>query len=456
VWDDARGVMRDADPTDDQLFALMEEAMREDDDASDPCFPSCESVAEATKKLDHAEPMVVRLDSGNVHVCRGFACPFLMQSSDVDKTWFCQLSGRVISHPLEAAHDSSWTGRSCGSADPDMHSGACAAASWRNKRTAFAASAAAYSRASDMTVGEVEAFDAKAPTTEPRPAKRGAPCVVDVNDGEVNMQKRAKALKRVTSLQNRDVQLRLTADAASVVTKLYTVLPTTGRTPKKHEPASSIAPATATIVDARLENFDFVLKMALKRYVARCREARALPTLTGIHDVAAAANLFVKGRQKEASERRDAYMTRRVALNGRTIELCSSLIFSLWSVMCSTVYFVEHQTGDSFRPFAAGVMYGLKRGVRLHNNLVVVPAIEQLASQLPELRSTTATAAARQLQQASHKGLCALHRGIASIEQLDPQQKQDALARLQVAAKISSDLVAWVESAMRQEAKHAE
>lgn len=447
--------MGDAVPTDDQLFALMDAAMHADDE-DENAADVCADATKATKKLDHTEPMVVRLDSGNVHVCRGFACPFLMQSSEVDKTWFCQLSGRVIRHSLEAAHDSSWTGRSCGSADPDMHSGACATAAWRNKRTAFAASAAAYSRASDMTIGEVEAVDQKAATTEPRPAKRGAPCVVDVDDSEVNMQKRAKALKRVTSLQNRDVQLRLTADAASVVTKLYTVLSTAGRTPKKHEPACSIAPATATIVDARLENFDFVLKMALKRYVARCRESRTPPTLTGIHDVAAAANLFVKGRQREAGERRDVCTTRRVALNGRTIELCSSLIFSLWSVMCSTSYFVEHQTGDSFRPFAAGVMYGLKRGVRLHNNVVVVPAIAQLALQLPALRSTTATPAARQLQQASHKGLCALHRGIASIEQLDAPAKREALAQMRVAAKISVDLAAWVETAMRQEAKHAE
>lgn len=438
-------------PTEDELFALMRAAMHNDvDDYPHAAADDTPTVRDATCSAN--TPVVVYLDDGQVHVCRGFSCRFLVQSRDVDKSWYCQLSGRVICTPMEAAHDASWTGRSCGSADPDMHAGTANVAAWRNKRTAFAASAAAYSRAHEMTTADVEAFEVRAPTG-PRAVKRGAPCVFDVDDSAVHSQKRAKALKRMTSLQNRDVQTRLTADAAGVVQNLYSVLSASARAPKKNDHSANVAPETATIADPRLENFDFVLRMALKRYAARCKHTRALPTLSGIHDVAAAANLFVKQRQREADAKRQTLSTRRVALNGRTVELCSSLIFSLWSVMCSTTYFVEHQTGDSFRPFAAGVMYALKRGVRLSNGVVVVPAIHVLASHLPELRSTTVTPSARQLQQASHKGLCALHRGIASIEQMDAAQRAVVDERLCVVARIAATLARYVETASREDAK---
>jgi hypothetical protein len=439
------------EPTSDELFALMDMARNDDESESPDTRVDCTDAPSDTTSQNNV-PVVVHLENGQVHVCQGFNCRFLAQSRDVDKSWYCQLSGRVICTPLEAAPDSSWTGRSCGSADPDMNSGAVNTAAWRNKRTAFAASAAAYSRVNEMATGDVEAFELRA-VAEPRAIKRGAPCVVDVDDDAVNLNKRAKAAKRETSLQSRDVQVRLIADATTVVQKLFTVLSSAGRTPKKQDCSASVAPATSTIADPRLENFDFVLKMALKRYVARCKHTGALPSLSGVHDVAAATNLFVKERQREATARRQLLSTRRVALNGRTVELCSSLIFTLWMVMCSTTYFMEHQTGDSFRPFAAGVMYALKRGVRLSNGMVVVPVLQTLASQLPELRSTTVTPAARQLQQASHKGLCALHRGIASIEQMDAANRAVADDRLRVATRIASALVRYVETAAKEEAR---
>jgi len=439
-------------PTDEELFALMDEARYNDSE----CEPRDAHVDLPKAPFEEAHPnnapVVIHLENGQVHVCQGFHCRFLSQSRDVDKAWYCQLSGRVISLPLQSAPDSSWTGRSCGSADPDMNSGACNTAAWRNKRTAFAASAAAYSRINEMATGDVEAFEQRT-LAEPRVIKRGAPCVVDVDDDAVNLQKRAKAAKRETLLQSREVQVRLLSDAATVVEKLFSVVSSAGRTPKQQDCSASVAPATSTIADPRLENFDFVLKMALKRYVARCKHAAELPTLSGVHDVAAASNLFVKERQREETTRRQLLSTRRVALNGRTVELCSSLIFSLWTVMCSTAYFMQHQTGDSFRPFAAGVMYALKRGVRLSNGMVVVPVLQALASQLPELRSLTVTPAARQLQQASHKGLCALHRGIASIEQMDVAHRAVVDDRLRVATRIASALVRYVETAALEAAR---
>ena len=409
--------------------------------ATEDAIPEEDDGHDATTRGD-CPPVVVSMPNGRIHVCRGFECPHAMQSNEVDRAFTCALSGRMIGSTMEAAHDSSWTGRSCGSADPDMNSGAACTA-WRNKRNAFAASAAAYTKAATIDVGDVVAFDDK--PVDAKPIKRGAPCVVDVDEGAVNNQKRNKALKRVASLKNRDVQTRLFADASAVVVKLYSVL-TGPRSAKKTEATTSVAPATSTMNDPRLENFDFVLKMALQRYVARCKHVGNLPTLSGIHDVAASANTFVKERQRGAKTQTDVLKARQICTNVQVIEICARLIFSMWTALCSTPFFTHNQTGDSFRPFAAGVMFGLKRGIRLGNNTVLVPSIESLSSPLPELRSATATPAARQLQAASHKGLCSLHRGLASIDSMNPDAKREIIAQLQVVAAIAKRLDAFVHT----------
>jgi len=186
----------------------------------------------------------------------------------------------------------------------------------------------------------------------------------------------------------------------------------------------------------------------VKRYAARCRECRETPTMLGIHDVCIAANQFVKQRQRKAAERASSSKSnasdRKIASNGKTIELCSQLILNLWVAVCTTPYFVEHQSGDSFRPFAAGVMYALKRGLRLPNNMVLVPAVEQLAKHLPTLRSSTATPAARQLQQASHRGLCAIQRGIASIDTMSDEEQKVALDQLRIVSSTATRLSNFV------------
>jgi len=312
---------------DDALFSLMDEARM-----------LCDDCPDAERADD--ESMVVYLPNGNAHVCMGMMCPHLVQSADVDRGYTCGLSGRLVCKSLEAAHDSSWTGRSCGSADPDMHSGTAGVSAWRNKRNAFAASAAAYASASSEPVADVKAYETK-PVVESKAIKRGAPCIVDVDEQVVAAQRRTKALKRMDSLRSRDVQERLFADASNVVLKLFSVLLVSERKPRRGDAANaanSIAPAASTMDDPRLENYNFVLNMGLRRYVARCKHTQESITLSGIHDVAIAANLFVKARQREAAARNDATRTRGAAVNGRTLELCAGLIFSLWNTMCSTPY----------------------------------------------------------------------------------------------------------------------
>ena len=72
---------------------------------------------------------------------------------------------------------------------------------------------------------------------------------------------------------------------------------------------------------------------------------------------------------------------------------------------------------DSYRPFVSGVLYALKRGVSLPDGTVVLPQLPQLTDALPALRTTAANSAAKAIHASSHRGLCTLHRSIASCSE---------------------------------------
>ena len=113
-----------ADQQLDQLLDLVHKARTTGIDSLDVL----ESDDEAEDETDEA--VVVHLDNGSFHVCRGTDCPHARPALSREKCLVCGLSGRVISSNVEAPSDAAWTGRSCGSADPDMTSGAVPARCW--------------------------------------------------------------------------------------------------------------------------------------------------------------------------------------------------------------------------------------------------------------------------------------------------------------------------------------
>ena len=81
-----------------------------------------------------------------------------------------------------------------------------------------------------------------------------------------------------------------------------------------------------------------------------------------------------------------------------------------------TKHFMTSKKGsDSFRPFAAGILYSLKRGLYMADGTCVVPVLEELAVHLPALRSASSTPAAKQLQSSSHRGICSMQRALTSL-----------------------------------------
>ena len=109
---------------------------------------------------------------------------------------------------------------------------------------------------------------------------------------------------------------------------------------------------------------------------------------------------------------------------------------SLWRACCLTKHFQSAKKGgDAFRPFAAGILYSLKRGLYLADGTCVVPALEELSTHLPALRSASSTPAARQLQSSSHRGICSIQRALASITEMNAVESLPARTLLRDASR---------------------
>ena len=101
-----------------------------------------------------------------------------------------------------------------------------------------------------------------------------------------------------------------------------------------------------------------------------------------------------------------------------------------------TKHFMTSKKGpDSFRPFAAGILYSLKRGLYMADGTCVVPVLEELTVHLPALRSASSTPAAKQLQSSSHRGICSIQRALTSLSAMPTEEARPALALLRDASR---------------------
>ena len=440
-----------------QLFTQADEARRqttieegEDDldemDEDDELFKRM--FANANGRLRTGKSVCIDMPNGDVHICFGTQCPHTEVTKE--KSIVCKLTGRVVGIEHNREQEAGWTGRSVGSANPDDTAGT-PLGGWVKRRDMFAASSQAFQMARSFGDADQRPMQhyTPLPTRTPKPsghlpAKRGALCVDDgVSPSSPSANRRQRTARRET--WTRDSIEKLTAVAATVVRDLFIVdeesgppavaAQTTTASPKPANPNPKPKPAEEDCGDPRLQNLDFVRVLALRRYVKSCASGQQSLNMNVVHDVCVQANSFVRAQRKRAEAvaaqaatttasgaSSVGHKSRRqgACYQGPVRHLLSRLIVTLWHAACLTPHMKDNRRGnDSFRPFAAGVLYSLKRGVYLEEGTCVVPELDSLAVHLPALRSTYSTPAAKQLQSSSHRGICSLHRSIASIGTMD-------------------------------------
>ena len=415
----------------DALFALADQARNEwrretgDDDLDDDADASS-IFLDPPCRIRTGRAHYSTDASGDVHVCFGQQCPHVHK--DKEHNWVCSISGRVVCVECSRDQDPNWTGRSTGSANPDDAAGT-PVGGWVKRRDMFAASVAAYRSA--RTISDAEVMPAP-PTAAPASSgavKRGALCVDEVPDA-ASVPKRPRNSRKEN--WSREALDKMAGEALGVIDKLFIV-----KRPKPLE-----AP-----LDPRLQNLEFVKAAALKRYVKQCAEGEAVLNLDVLSNVIVHANDFVR-RQREEAARRLKEAAHRVSskgaagrestacFSGQVRDLLSRLIVSLWRASCLTKHFKAAKKGsDSFRPFAAGILYQLKRGLYLSDGTCVVPALDELSAHLPALRSASSTPAAKQLQSSSHRGICSIQRALTSISEMKQEDAVPALMLLRDASR---------------------
>ena len=437
-------------PEVDALFALADMARKESDRAEGNDEPEEEDDGEAlfvnpTNRIRTGKPTITQLPDGDYHVCFGTQCPHA--ELNAERHWICGLTGSVLGAEPKRMGDPGWTGRSIGSANPDDAAGT-PAGGWIKRRDMFAASvaahelAAAMSRRSESSQPQLQppALAAK-PRAERSSAKRGALCVDAVDPhppppsaasagGRDHHHHHAQSLRQGSQ--------KLLAEAMTVISKLLIVDASTGAAAAADAPAE---PPKRQKLDPRLQNLEFVRAAALRRYARECGAGTARLNVAVLHDVCVHANEFVRKQRRlaeaaasaaasAAAPSASARPAERAATAGHVRERIARLIVSLWRATCATPHMRNNKKGqDSFRPFAAGVLYSFKRGVYLSDGTCVVPALATLTASLPALRSAQSTPAAKQLQSSSHRGICSFHRSISSVAQL-PEAEAARVRRL--------------------------
>lgn len=297
--------------------------------------------------------------------------------------------------------------------------------------------------------------------------KRGALCV-DETPIDAPHGKRQRAPRRESL--SREALEKLSTEAMHVISALLIVelSPSAARptqaSPAQAQPSSSQPqpPKTVTVkeckLDPRLQNLEFVRNVALRKYVRACSEGKQALNMNVLHDVCVYANEFVraqrsaaqnqqqlqlanenstdaslgsgcgkrhqqKAQQQQQHQQQQQRNRRGPGFSGQVRNLIANLIVSLWRAACATPHMRDNKRGnDSFRPFAAGVLYSFKRGIYLDDGMCVVPALDALAVHLPALRSPQSTPAAKQLQSSSHRGICSFHRSISSMETMEADE----------------------------------
>ena len=448
----------------------------------------CLSIAGTSQHaaLEMAGSKVYKLPDGDFHVCIGYNCPHVVLDNNHVLT--CRLSGMCVGETLTREHDASWTGRSTTSANPDDTAGmpqggwskrkdmfAASVDAWNIARELTAEQCA------DPVYVETEAEKEARIKKETASSKRGARCVDDLSKPQIKKhrpsKRNAESAKQIAKLQteaklvvNRLLSTNgnvpsVAAAASAAATNAAAVsaaeaarreMPPPQAHPKQQEQLHAAQPT----FDKRLVDIDFVRTMAIRKY-ARNVEAGTMPhSLSALHDVCVHANTFVakqklikaeadrkfkaqhaeaesisytasqaaKSAAVEASngkKKRRINVVNKFSLNGKTLEMVVILIVMLWKAICITPHMTATQRGnDSFRPFVSAVLYALKRGLQLPSGMKLLPQFPELTQDLPALRSATASPAAKQLQSASHRGMCSIHRSIASTSQQMPEDRR--------------------------------
>ena len=401
---------------------------------------------------------IVRLPDGDIHVCDAH-CPHTESGIDPETgrqngDCVCKYTGRVVTRCCEVRTDAS-TGRSTWSCDPDVgwpptYGGAihrrdarrASMQAWNSSRliaddvlpSEATTTAATATSDTERKQGEGVLAAGEASSQMPMPLSRGAKrtalCVDEVSDGA--SVRRLRTAPSPTSFSAGTFH----RDAFALFAKLMTVATAATKTSPKAESAQSQANSLKTPAlpepnpSGDLMRHDVLFAAALRKYMKEAELQGNMPSVNDVNNISLAVRRAVN-RYEEQREAREAQIesvgafpapnaTNGVKSNLAFRQSASTLAVVLWKCASATPYMCQQKRNpDAFRPFCAGVFYALKRGIALPSGAVLVPRCEEITVALVGHRAFATNSHLKSLHASSHRGLCTLHRCIASVDPND-------------------------------------
>jgi len=371
-------------------------------------------------------PVMTKLPDGDIHVCMaGIHCPFLVANDD--NLLVCKFTG--VMHGSESIDEffdlCGGIGKKSG--DPDANCGEPVYGKFVKRVDPLAASKSAFQAAKQFEDSDITGFVNCTDTCDRKPLKRGALCVGEVVASD--FKKRQRTNKKC--VENRHTCNNLVSEAESVYCKLINFDKCASYDKKLEGERGERKKAP---MDPRMKNAEFVRTAAIKRYAKQCVLDNVSPCLDEIHNLCIQAQTIAK-QARESEVDVDEKATIRTASFKSAV---SNLVVSLWIASCGSPYMLNSpkRGTDAFRPFVCGILYAMKRGLRLSDGSIIVPQCNIIASALPVLRGTGGNASAKTLHSSSHRGICTLSRCISSVPV--KEQREHFLSVIRAVERFSS------------------
>ena len=389
------------------IFSDLEEALvceRVCGSSSDTDVDESDDVIDM--KLSEARACFVRLPDGDIHMCNE-DCQYTVP--DAFGYCVCQYTGLVVSCVIESRSDHC-TGRSIFSSDPDHQRQSI----WNKKKNMAKASSASHimARGFDDTVMPLPL---KNHAVKQKVARRGALCV-DATHATAVLVHRMRARPGFSHDATDTPDGLLVESAITIYDKLL-------RRPQKCglESESSNSATDSNVVtshvDPRLLNASVLYTTALKKYIREMSLVGLPPTLDAAHNIALAVKSIVQTNTQAASSvPAEAASVGGIAKTLEFREYAARLAVSMWTAVSTTPYMKKSKrSSDGFPSFCVGIYYAFKRGLHLPDGTSLIPQIQSFVDEIPTTYEIARDVRCKQLHATSHKGLCTLHRCIASV-----------------------------------------
>lgn len=179
----------------------------------------------------------------------------------------------------------------------------------------------------------------------------------------------------------------------------------------------------------------------VEMYIKDCARQNVCPHMHTLHDMLLAADLSKISKTQQGSIAKECHARSNWYLRTRRAFAC--LVCDIWRLSLKTSYMLTaRRSQDGFRQFGMGILYATIRGLFLVDGSTLVPRCPIIANNLPNLRSRRNSSCgklSRSLRLSAHKGLCTVHRVIASVVNSPSVFWQDAIEKAAILNQIQAE-----------------